>query len=57
MPILVIRGAESDLLRADTARRMAERARVVEFAGVGHAPALMAPERIGAIADFLRPES
>lgn len=52
-PTLVLRGKESDLLRPETAARMAERARVVEFAGVGHAPALMAEDQIGAIRDFL----
>jgi pimeloyl-ACP methyl ester carboxylesterase len=52
-PTLVLRGEESDLLDAATAARMAERARVVEFAGVGHAPALMAPDQIAAVRDFL----
>lgn len=56
-PTLVLRGAESDLLSAATAREMAQRgprARLVEFSGVGHAPALMAPEQIAAIVEFLR---
>jgi pimeloyl-ACP methyl ester carboxylesterase len=55
-PTLVLRGAESDLLRAEDAAAMARRgpsARVVEFAGVGHAPALMAPDQIAVIRDFL----
>ena len=52
-PTLVLRGAQSDLLKADTASRMAERARLVEFPGVGHAPALMAADQIAAIRDFL----
>jgi pimeloyl-ACP methyl ester carboxylesterase len=55
VPTLVLRGAESDLLRADTAARMGERARVIEFAGVGHAPALMAPDQIREITAFLGP--
>lgn len=52
-PTLVLRGRDSDLLSAETAARMAARARVVEFAGVGHAPALMAEDQIAAIRDFL----
>jgi pimeloyl-ACP methyl ester carboxylesterase len=55
-PVLVLRGADSDLLTRDTVRRMQERgpgARLVEFAGVGHAPALMAAEQIGAVREFL----
>jgi pimeloyl-ACP methyl ester carboxylesterase len=53
VPMLVIRGAESDLLRANTAARMGERARIVEFPGIGHAPALMAADQIGIITEFL----
>lgn len=55
---LVLRGADSDLLTADTARDMARRGpepRVVEFAGVGHAPTLMAPDQVEAVASFLLP--
>lgn len=53
---LVLRGAESDLLTAETAQAMSQRgpkARVVEFAGVGHAPTLIAPEQIAVVRDFL----
>jgi pimeloyl-ACP methyl ester carboxylesterase len=56
-PTLVLRGAESDLLLAETAREMATRgppARVVEIASCGHAPALMAPEQVALVRDFLR---
>jgi len=56
-PTLVLRGANSDLLSADTARGMAERgpkARVIEFAGVGHAPTLLVPEQVQPVLDFLR---
>lgn len=56
-PTLVIRGAESDLLRradAEAMTRRGPRARLVEFPGIGHAPALMAPDQIAAIRDFLR---
>jgi pimeloyl-ACP methyl ester carboxylesterase len=52
-PTLVLRGAESDLLLAETAERMAARANVLEFAGVGHAPALMAADQIEAVRGFL----
>ena len=55
-PVLVLRGADSDVLLPGTAaemRRRGPRAEVVEFAGVGHAPALMAPEQIEAIRRWL----
>ena len=53
---LVIRGAESDLLSAKTAQAMTEsgpRARVVEFAGVGHAPTLVSLDQIAAVLAFV----
>jgi pimeloyl-ACP methyl ester carboxylesterase len=55
-PTLVIRGAGSDVLRAGDAAAMktrGPRAEIVEFAGIGHAPALMADDQIAAIRDFL----
>lgn len=55
-PVMVLRGAESDLLRAETAGEMARRgpsATVVEIAGVGHAPALMDAHQIGLVKDWL----
>ncbi len=55
-PTLVVRGALSDLLTRETARQMAERgprARVVEIAGVGHAPTLMQPDQIAVVREFL----
>ena len=55
-PVLVLRGAESDLLLRETAEEMTRRgpkARLIEFAGCGHAPALMAPEQIAAVRDWL----
>jgi pimeloyl-ACP methyl ester carboxylesterase len=55
-PTLVLRGAESDLLSADTAAAMRTRGprpRVIEFAGVGHAPMLLDPEQIAPVAAFL----
>jgi pimeloyl-ACP methyl ester carboxylesterase len=56
-PTLVLRGAESDLLSHATARAMSARgprARVVEFAGIGHAPMLLARDQIDVVIDFLR---
>ena len=53
---LVLRGQVSDLLRAEDAQAMTRRgpkARLVEFPGIGHAPALMAADQIAAIRDFL----
>jgi pimeloyl-ACP methyl ester carboxylesterase len=55
-PTLVLRGAESDLLSRDTAAQMERRgpkAKVVEIAGVGHAPTLLNPDQIGIVRDFL----
>lgn len=55
--VLITRGAESDLLDADTAREMAQRgpgAQLIEFDGVGHAPTLMAPDQVAAVEGFLR---
>lgn len=56
--VLLLRGADSDLLSPDTARRMGEsgpRARLIEFAGVGHAPMLIADDQVRAVTDFLLP--
>lgn len=53
---LVLRGADSDLLAPDTAQAMTQRgprASLVEFAGVGHAPTLMAADQVDAVASFL----
>jgi pimeloyl-ACP methyl ester carboxylesterase len=55
-PTLVLRGERSDLLTRETARQMSgrgPRAKVVEIAGVGHAPTLIRPEQIRVVADFL----
>jgi pimeloyl-ACP methyl ester carboxylesterase len=55
-PTLVLRGAESDVLRANTLKEMKERrpdTQSVEFAGVGHAPALMSADQISAVRRFL----
>ncbi len=56
-PVLLLRGQESDLLSPDTAQRMTQsgpRARLVEFAGVGHAPTLLQQDQIDVVAGFLR---
>jgi pimeloyl-ACP methyl ester carboxylesterase len=55
-PTLVLRGEESDLLSMDTVRAMQARGprpRCVSFAGVGHAPTLMADDQVRAVLDFL----
>jgi len=55
-PTLVVRGEKSDLLSRETAVAMTQRgphARLVEFAGVGHAPMFFDPAQIGAVRDFL----
>ena len=56
LPVLLMRGAESGLLTAATAARMAEKPGVTlaEIAGCGHAPALMDPAQTGMIRGFLR---
>ena len=50
-----MRGAESDLLSAETARAMAQRpgVRLAEIPGCGHAPALMDPAQIALVSEFL----
>jgi len=53
---LLLRGAESDLLSHQTALQMATRgpkARLVEFAGVGHAPTLIAADQVDTVVRFL----
>lgn len=55
-PTLLLRGAESDLLSSDTAREMTQRgprAKLVEIAGVGHAPMLVQPDQLRAVREFL----
>jgi len=55
-PVRLLRGRNSDLLTAETAMEMTQRghkADLVEFAGVGHAPALLAEEQIRAVTDWL----
>jgi pimeloyl-ACP methyl ester carboxylesterase len=55
-PVLLLRGAESDLLSRATAQAMTERgprARLHEFEGVGHAPMLVQPEQVQVVREFL----
>jgi pimeloyl-ACP methyl ester carboxylesterase len=55
-PVLIVRGAQSDLLLRETAADMLARnprARLFEVPGVGHAPTLLSPGQIEPIADFL----
>jgi pimeloyl-ACP methyl ester carboxylesterase len=54
---LLLRGMESDLLSSTTAHAMAQRgpkARLVEFAGVGHAPTFVADDQVAVVVDFLQ---
>lgn len=53
---LLLRGATSDLLSPATAQAMTQRgprAQLVEFAGVGHAPTLIASDQVEAVVSFL----
>jgi pimeloyl-ACP methyl ester carboxylesterase len=55
-PLLVVRGEKSDLLTAETARKMQTVAPGMKLAvvpGVGHAPELSEPEAVAAIDEFL----
>jgi pimeloyl-ACP methyl ester carboxylesterase len=56
-PVLVIRGADSDILAPATADRMRTvlpgLTTVVEVPGIGHAPSLLEPEALSAIKRFL----
>jgi pimeloyl-ACP methyl ester carboxylesterase len=55
-PTLLLRGAQSDLLLKDDALAMTQRGprpRLVEFEGIGHAPALMAQDQIAVVREFL----
>ncbi len=56
-PTLVLRGADSDVLAPATAAAMAERgpkARIHEFAGVGHAPTIVAPDQVAVVRRFFQ---
>ncbi len=55
-PVLVVRGADSDLLSAATVQQMVatdpQRVRALELPGVGHAPTFMHPEQIALAQEF-----
>jgi pimeloyl-ACP methyl ester carboxylesterase len=56
VPVLVIRGAESDILSPEGVaemRSLKPDVEVVEVPGVGHAPTLEEPQTQAAIASFL----
>jgi pimeloyl-ACP methyl ester carboxylesterase len=60
VPVLCLRGAESDLVLPDAVEEMLRRGpglrgltRVVEIAGCGHAPALNVPEQLELVAGFI----
>jgi pimeloyl-ACP methyl ester carboxylesterase len=56
IPTLLLRGADSDLLTRETALAMTQRgpkAHLIEFAGVGHAPMLVAEDQVRAVREFL----
>lgn len=55
-PVLVLRGAESEVLMKKTLEEMRQRkpaVEVAEFEGVGHAPALMSEDQIRVVKNFL----
>ena len=57
IPVLCLRGADSDLLAADTAAQMTQRgprAQLVTIAGCGHAPALNVPVQLELVGNFLK---
>ena len=56
VPTLVLRGAESDVLLAETASEMQRRgpqAKIIELPGVGHAPILLDDDQIAIVENFL----
>ena len=57
LPVLCLRGADSDLLTPETLQQMARRgprAQVVTIQGCGHAPALNVPDQLERVSAFLR---
>jgi pimeloyl-ACP methyl ester carboxylesterase len=61
MPVLCLRGENSDLVLPETTREMAQRGpgalgllQVMEIAGCGHAPALNVPEQLDKVSMFIQ---
>jgi len=57
LPVLCLRGEDSDLVLPQTTEQMrmrGPRAKIVEIAGCGHAPALNTPAQLGIVDQFLR---
>lgn len=55
-PVLILRGAVSDILPRATAEKMCDmhkNATLIEFTGIGHAPTLFEPEQIEAVSKWL----
>ncbi|MEE4376980.1 MAG: alpha/beta hydrolase [Candidatus Competibacteraceae bacterium] len=58
-PVIVLRGADSDVLTRADAEAMTQRgprAELIEFAGIGHAPALLADDQIAVVKGWLLSE-
>ena len=60
VPVLLLRGAESDLVLQDTVPRMRERGpgargllQTIEVPGCGHAPALNVPQQLDWVTGFI----
>ena len=56
VPVLLLRGAQSDVLLQTTATAMTQRgprARLVEFVGIGHAPTLVAADQVEVVRQWL----
>jgi pimeloyl-ACP methyl ester carboxylesterase len=55
-PTLILRGANSNVLARDVAEKMTRtgpKAKLVEFGGVGHAPALLHDDQLETVREFL----
>ena len=53
-PLLVLRGAESNILLAETAAEMkADGAELIEYPGIGHTPSIMVEDQIEAVTGWL----
>lgn len=54
-PLLVLRGAESNILLAETAAEMkADGAELIEYPGIGHTPSIMVEDQIEAVTGWLK---